>query len=83
MPEIARFYGIVVKMFYKPKEHEPAHIHAMYGEYVGVYRLDTLEMSEGDLPGKAQHIVTEWLELNAQALREMWSSQVFRRLPPL
>ena len=34
MPEIARFYGIVIKMFFKPKEHEPSHIHALYGEYM-------------------------------------------------
>ena len=30
MPEISRFYGIVIKMFFKPKEHEPSHIHALY-----------------------------------------------------
>ena len=34
MPEISRFYGIIIKMFFKPKEHEPSHIHALYGEYV-------------------------------------------------
>ena len=32
MPEISRFYGIVIKMFFKPREHEPSHIHALYGE---------------------------------------------------
>ncbi len=32
MPEICRFYGIIIKMFLKPKEHEPSHIHALYGE---------------------------------------------------
>jgi hypothetical protein len=41
MPEISRFYGIVIKMFFKPKEHEPSHIHALYGEVAfpreGVY----------------------------------------------
>ncbi len=36
MPEISRFYGIVIKMFFKPKEREPSHIHAIYGEYIGV-----------------------------------------------
>lgn len=36
MPEIARFYGIVIKMFFKPKELDPSHIHAVYGECVGV-----------------------------------------------
>ena len=39
MPEIARFYGIIIKMFFKPKEHEPSHIHALYGEYVGVFNI--------------------------------------------
>lgn len=44
MPEITRFYGIVIKMFFKPKEHEPSHIHALYGEYVGIFDLHTMEI---------------------------------------
>ena len=44
MPEITRFYGIVIKMFFKPKEHEPSHIHALYGEYVGEFNIKTHEM---------------------------------------
>ena len=47
MPEISRFYGIVIKMFFKPKEHEPSHIHALYGECVGVFDLKTHEMTNG------------------------------------
>lgn len=39
MPEICRFYGIVIKMFFKPREHEPSHIHALYGEHIGVTGL--------------------------------------------
>ena len=53
MPEITRFYGIVIKMFFKPKEHEPSHIHALYGEYVGEFNIRTFKMIEGDLPPKA------------------------------
>ena len=83
MPEICRFYGIVVKMFYKPKEHEPCHIHALYGEYVGLFSLITLEMMEGDLPGKAQELVIEWLKINRDELLDMWERQEIRRLPPL
>lgn len=41
MPEIARFYGIIIKMFFKPKEHEPSHIHAIYNEYVGLFNIKT------------------------------------------
>ena len=56
MPEISRFYGIIIKMFFKPKEHEPAHIHALYNEYVGIFDIKTFEMTEGDLPIKAQQL---------------------------
>ncbi len=41
MPEIVRFYGIIIKMFFKPKEHEPSHIHAIYNEYVGLFNIKT------------------------------------------
>ena len=68
MPEISRFYGIIIKMFFKPKEHEPAHIHAIYDEYVGVFDLFTFEMTLGDLPEKAQRLVQEWLRANAKSL---------------
>lgn len=47
MPEIVRFYGIIIKMFFKPKEHEPSHIHAIYNEYVGLFNIKTYEMFEG------------------------------------
>lgn len=39
MPEISRFYGIIIKMFFKPKEHEPAHINALYNEFVGIFDI--------------------------------------------
>ena len=83
MPEIARFYGIIIKMFFKPKEHEPSHIHAIYGEYVGEFNIKTLEMMEGDLPPKAQALVREWLSLYTEQLQAMWDSQIIEKLPPL
>ena len=83
MPEIARFYGIIIKMFFKPKEHEPSHIHALYGEYVGEFNIRTMEMIEGDLPKKAQELVTEWLKLHQAALQAMWDTQKIEKLPPL
>lgn len=83
MPEICRFYGIVIKMFFKPKEHEPSHIHALYGEYMGIFDLKTLEMTEGDLPKKAQELVSEWLTTHQNELLKMWEEQSIRKLPPL
>jgi len=83
MPEIARFYGIVIKMFFKPKEHEPSHIHALYGEYVGIFDISSHQMTEGDLPRRAQELVKEWLDLHSVALQKMWDTQKIEKLPPL
>ena len=70
-------------MFFKPKEHEPSHIHALYGEYVGEFNIQTGEMLEGDLPKKAQELVVEWLNLHRQDLQTMWEAQQIKKLPPL
>lgn len=83
MPEIARFYGIVIKMFFKPKEHKPSHIHALYGEYLGEFNIRTMEMIQGDLPKKAQDLVKEWLSAHQNELQAMWDSQQISKLPPL
>lgn len=83
MPEISRFYGIVIKMFFKPKEHNPSHVHALYGEYVGIFDLESMEMTEGDLPKKAQELIKEWLAKHQSDLLEMWDTQNIRKLPPL
>ena len=83
MPEICRFYGIVIKMFFKPKEHEPSHLHALYGDHVGIFDLQTMEMTEGDLPKKARELVTEWMRSNQDRLLEMWRTQRLEKLPPL
>ena len=81
MPEITRFYGIVIKMFFT--EHPPPHFHAVYGEYMGMFRIDTLEMTEGDLPQKAVSLVSEWAKMHQDELQTIWNSRVFRKLPPL
>ena len=83
MPEISRFYGIVIKIFFKPKEHEPSHIHALYSEYLGEFNILTMEMIQGDLPKKAQELVREWLSLHQSELQEMWEKQQIGKLPPL
>lgn len=83
MPVIARFYGMIIKMYFLGKEHNPPHIHVVYGEYLGIIDIKTLEMLEGDLPRKALALVQEWTATHRQALAEMWDTQQFRTLPPL
>lgn len=81
MPEIARFYGIIIKLFFG--DHPPPHFHAVYGEFVGLFDIRTLEMFEGDLPARAKKLVTEWAEINQSELIKMWDNQEFKKLPPL
>ena len=57
MPVIARFYGILIKMYFK--EHGVPHFHAIYGEYNGVFDVGTLDMIEGDQPNRAQKMIKE------------------------
>ena len=83
MPVIARFYGIIIKMYFQQKEHNPPHFHVVYGEYLGVFNIKTLEMMEGDLPAKAQALVKEWAEMHKEDLMKIWTTQEFVELPPL
>ncbi|ESQ13447.1 MAG: hypothetical protein N838_33820 [Thiohalocapsa sp. PB-PSB1] len=58
MPEITRFYGIIIKLFFG--DHPPPHFHAVYGERNALFDIETLEMIEGDLPPRAKKLVSEW-----------------------
>lgn len=83
MPVIARFYGIIIKMFFASKEHNPPHIHALYNEYSGVFSIEPIEMIEGDLPNKAKKMVEECMTEHKDELMQMWQSQIFKELKPL
>ena len=82
MPEISRFYGIVIKIFLT-REHNPPHFHALYGEFSGLFDIQTLEMLEGDLPAKAQALIKEWATLYKTDIMNMWENKVSKKLPPL
>ena len=83
MPIIARFYGLIIKMFFQQSEHNPPHFHVVYGERLGVIAIRTLEMLEGDLPPKALSMVKEWAAQHQEELLEIWETQEFKQLPPL
>ena len=83
MPVIARFFGMIIKMFFIDAEHNPPHIHVVYGEYNATFDILTGEMDVGDLPLKARELVKEWIGLHQVELIEMWNTQEFRQLPPL
>lgn len=80
MPIIARFYGMVVKMYYFSNEHNPPHIHVIYGDCVGVINILNGKMIQGDLPSRALKIIEEWTLLHSHELLEMWNTQEFKVL---
>ena len=83
MPVIARFYGIVIKMYFSQSEHGVPHFHAVYGEFNGVFAIETLEMIEGDLPIRSRKLVKEWAAMYQSELLRMWQNNEFRQLPGL
>ena len=70
MPEVTRFFGIVVRMYFN--DHSPAHFHAEYGEYEALFEIETLSVLRGYLPRRAMALVLEWAVLHRQALRADW-----------
>ncbi len=83
MPILSNFYGILIKMYFQQSEHNPPHIHAIYGEYMGAIDIKTGELLEGDLPPRALKLVKEWLEVNRDELLKIWNTQNFKKIPPL
>ena len=70
MPELARFFGIVVRMYFN--DHEPAHFHALYGEMEVLLEIETLQVLRGSLPRRALAMVIEWAVLHRNELRKDW-----------
>ena len=70
MPEISRFYGIIIQMFYS--DHNPPHFHATYGEYRVQIEINRLEVIEGEMPRKGLNLVLDWAELHKNELLDMW-----------
>jgi len=70
MPELSRFYGIVIKLFFD--DHPPPHFHATYGEYEALVRIELLGVIAGTLPPRAMGLVIEWASLHQQELKGAW-----------
>ena len=70
MPEISRFYGIVIKMYYQ--DHNPPHFHAEYQEFKAKYDIKTLGILAGKLPKRANSLVLEWASKHRKELLEDW-----------
>lgn len=83
MPVLSRFYGIIIRMYFLQKEHNPPHIHAIYNEDVAAIDFMTGNVLEGHLPPKALSMVREWIGLHRDELKEIWETQDFKDISPL
>ena len=85
MPEICRFYGIVIKMYFA--DHAPPHFHAEYAEFEAGVAIHSLAVLTGDLPPRAMALVAEWATLHQQELQALWERasklEALSRLDPL
>ena len=70
MPEISRFYGIIIKMFFD--DHTPPHFHAVYGDDEVLIDISTLAIFAGHLPPRALGLVIEWSTLHHEELLSLW-----------
>lgn len=72
MPELSRFLGIVIYMYFN--EHNPPHFHAEYNEFKASISIKSLGLMEGKLPSKVMSLVVEWAQDHQQELLENWNS---------
>ncbi|HRN69506.1 MAG TPA: DUF4160 domain-containing protein [Promineifilum sp.] len=85
MPELSRFFGIIIRMYYD--DHPPPHFHAIYGQYEIQVSIDPIVILNGQLPRRAISMVIEWAAIHQQELMDNWKrlevNQTMVRIEPL
>lgn len=79
MPEISRFFGIVIVMYFN--DHAPPHFHARYGKQKAKIRIDPLTVEYSDLPPRALGFTLEWAALHRAELLECFADVMASRSP--
>jgi hypothetical protein len=87
VPTISMFYGIIIRMYFAPGEHNPPHFHAYYNEYKASVDIRKCEVIEGNLPRKQQKLTLAWAELHKEELLANWklvmNGEAPFKVPPL
>ncbi len=79
MPEICRFYGIIIAMFYD--DHNPPYFHARYGKDGAAIEINSLRVLEGQIPPRALGLVMEWASQHQKELQNDWELAKKNRQP--
>ena len=74
MPEISRFYGIIIRMYFQ--DHNPPHFHAEYQGMKAEYDIRTLDILAGSLPKRANALVLEWASEHKDELMNNWKKAI-------
>jgi hypothetical protein len=87
MPTISMFYGIIIRMYFAPKEHPPPHFHVYYSGYKAVVDIRRVSVVTGSLPGKQKRLVLACAEMHQEELMANWvlleNGEEPFRIPPL
>ncbi len=81
MPEISRFDGIIITMYFK--DHNPPHFHVDYNGMEAIYDIDEGAFIKGAIPSRQARLVLAWAEIHKNELIEMWNTNEFRKIEPL
>ena len=81
MPTISMFYGIIIRMYCAPKEHNPPHFHAYYNNSTAIIDINNCELKDGKLPTKQLKLVLAWAEIHKDELIADWNLAMNSELP--
>jgi hypothetical protein len=82
MPEISRFLGIIITMYYN--DYPPPHFHVRYNQQKAIIEIDTLSILEGNLSSRVQKLVEEWAIQHKEELKNNWQlARLNRSLNPI
>ncbi|MDD2716351.1 MAG: DUF4160 domain-containing protein [Candidatus Wallbacteria bacterium] len=85
MPEISRFFGIIIMMYFD--DHCPAHFHVKYNEFRAKVSINDLRLIEGELPRRVLAMTLEWANEHRSELLENWETigrtGDFKKVKPL
>jgi len=72
MPTLSMFFGIIIRMYYAPKEHNPPHIHVYYQDMKAVISISNGELMDGTLSSRQMKLVQAWIEIHQEELLADW-----------
>ncbi|HEX9840775.1 MAG TPA: DUF4160 domain-containing protein [Anaerolineales bacterium] len=79
MPEISRFFGIIITMYFS--DHQPPHFHVRYGDFKAQISIDSISILRGNLPPRVFGLVAEWALVHRDELQDNWKLVQNETLP--